>query len=150
MRVVGLPYWRLRYALRASSRRQQRRRQEEACQRLVQRAALEHPTDGYRRLSPVLRAHGRLSGRVRVRRLLAAMRLQHERPKKQRRPTTAVTTGAELPEGRRGPIEETRLSPADGVAWISLVEDVASRACLAVNVGRCPGQERAAHTRQVG
>ena len=48
MRVVGLPYWRLRDYLRASSRRQQCRRQEEECQQVVRQAALEHPTYGYR------------------------------------------------------------------------------------------------------
>jgi putative transposase len=150
MRVVGLPYWQLRDYLRASSRRQQRRRQEEEFQQVVRQAALEHPTYGYRRLYHVLRAHGQCIGRERVRRLLAAMSLQHERPKKKRRPTAAVTAGAEFPTGRRVQIDATRLSLADGVAWIYIVEDVASRVCLAVNVGRRLSKERAAHTLQVG
>jgi putative transposase len=150
MRVVGLPYWQLRDYLRASSRRQQRRRQEEEFQQVVRQAALEHPTYGDRRLYHVLRAHGQCIGRERVRRLLAAMSLQHERPKKKRRPTAAVTAGAEFPTGRRVQIDATRLSLADGVAWIYIVEDVASRVCLAVNVGRRLSKERAAHTLQVG
>ena len=78
------------------------------------------------------------------------MSLQHERPKKKRRPTAAVTAGAEFPTGRRVQIEATRLSLADGVAWIYIVEDVASRVCLAVNVGRRLSKERAAQTLQVG
>jgi putative transposase len=150
MRVVGLPYWRLRDYLRASSRRQQRRRQEGEFQQVVRQAALEHPTYGYRRLYHVLRARGQCIGRERVRRLLAAMSLQHERPRKKRRPTAAVTAGAEFPTGRRVQIDATRLSLADGVAWIYIVEDVASRVCLAVNVGRSLSKERAAQTLQVG
>jgi putative transposase len=150
MRVVGWPYWRLRDYLRTSSRRQQRQGREQALQQSVQQAALAHPTYGYRRLYHVLKVCGWHIGRERVRRWLAALGLQHERPKKKRRAAPAVTTGADLPEGRRVQIDATRLSLADGVAWIYIVEDVASRVCLAINVGRSLSKERAAHTLRAG
>lgn len=57
---------------------------------------------------------------------------------------------AELPEGRRVHIDATRLSLADGVAWVYVVEEVASRMCLAASVGRSLSQERAAHTLREG
>jgi putative transposase len=47
-------------------------------------------------------------------------------------------------------IDATRLSLADGVAWVYVVEDVASRVCLAASVGRSLSQERAAHTLHAG
>ncbi len=150
MRVVNLPYWRLRDYLRATPRRQQRQRGEQALRQAVQQAALEHPTYGYRRLYHVLQGRGLQIGRERVRRLLAGLDLEHERRQKKRRTTPAVTAMAELPEGRRVQIDATRLSLADGVAWVYVVEDVASRMCLAVSVGRSLSQERAAHTLQEG
>jgi putative transposase len=150
MRVVGLPAWRLRDYLRAASRRQQRQRHEEELQQLVQQAALEHPTYGYRRLYYVLRARGVHIGRERVRRLLAALGLGHERSKKKRRAMPASPATTELPQGRRVQIDATRLSLADGVTWVYVVEDVASRVCLAASVGRRLSQERAAQTLQAG
>jgi putative transposase len=150
MRVVGWPYWRLRDYLRASSRRQQRQRYEQVLQQSIHQAALAHPTYGYRRLYHVLKGYGMHVGRERVRRWLAALELQHKRPQKQRRAAPTVTAGAELPAGRRVQIDATRLSPADGIAWIYIVEDVASRACLAINVGRSLSKERAAHALQAG
>jgi putative transposase len=150
-RVVGLPAWRLRDYLRAASRRQPRRRHEEELQRLAQQVALEHPTYGYRRLDYVLRARGVHIGRERVRRFLAAaLGLRHERFKKKRRAIPASTTTTELPQGRRVQIDATRLSLADGVTWVYVVEDVASRVCLAASVGRRISKERAAHTLQAG
>jgi putative transposase len=148
MRVAGQPYWRLRDYLRAASRRPQRQRREQERQQAIQQAALAHPTYGYRRLYHGLKGWGVHIGRERVRRLLAALGLQHKRPKKKRRTTAAVTMGAELPKGRRVQIDATRLSLADGIAWVYIVEDVASRECLAVNVGRSLSKERAAHTLQ--
>lgn len=56
----------------------------------------------------------------------------------------------ELPEGRRVQIDATRLTLDDGVAWIYLVEDVASRVCLSVSVAHRLSQERAALPLQEG
>jgi putative transposase len=150
MHVVGWPYWRLRDYLRASSRRQRRQRREQAFQHSIHQAALAHPTYGYRRLYHVLKVCGLHIGRERVRRCLAALGLQHKRPQKKRSASPAATTGVELPAGRRVQIDATRLSLADGVAWIYIVGDVASRMCLAINVGRSLSKERAAHTLQAG
>jgi putative transposase len=116
----------------------------------VQRAARAHPTDGYRRLYDVLRGRDLWVGREGVRRLLAELGLKHERRPKKRRATPGGGAMAELPEGRRVQIDATRLSLADGVAWVYVVEDVASRMCLAASVGRSLSQERAAHTLREG
>jgi putative transposase len=150
MRVAGLPYWRLRDYLRSASRRQQRQRCEQDFRQVVQEVALEHPTYGYRRLYHVLKARGLCIGRERVRRLLAGLGLAHGRRKKQRRATPVVTARAEFPQGRRVQIDATRLALADGVAWVYVVEDVASRMCLAASVGRSLRQERAAYTLHEG
>jgi putative transposase len=144
MRVVGVPYWRLRDYRRAATRRQQREQGQQAFQHVVRQAALAQPTYGYRRLYHVLKARGWGIGRERVRRLLATLGLAHEHREKKRRATPAATAMAELPPGRRVQIDATRLILGDGVTWVYVVEDVASRACLAVSVGRRLSQERAA------
>jgi putative transposase len=77
----------------------------------------------------VLRARGLPIGRERARRLLAAWGLGHGRFKKKRRVIPASTAAAELPQGRRVQIDATRLSLAEGVTWVYVVEDVASRVC---------------------
>jgi len=145
MRVVGMPYWRLRDYQRAATRRQQREQGQQALQHVVHQAALAQPTSGYRRLYHVLKARGWGIGRERVRRLLAMLGLAHEHRGKKRRATLAATAMAEFPPGRRVQIDATRLMRGDGVTWVYVVEDVASRACLAVRVGRRFSQERAAH-----
>ena len=116
----------------------------------MQQTALEHLTYGSRRLYHVLKARGLRSGRERVRRLLAVLGLKHARPLKTRRAAPAVTAMAERPQGRRVQIDATRLSLMDGVAWVYVVEDVASRVCLAASVGRRLSKERAAQTLQAG
>jgi putative transposase len=150
MRVVGEPYWRLRDYRRAAARHQQRQGGEQALQHSVHQAALAQPTYGYRRLYHVLRVGGLRIGRERVRRLLAAVGLAHERLKKKRRAAPAATAKAELPPGRRVQIDATRLTLGDGVTWVYVVEDATSRACLAVSVGRRLSQERAAQALQEG
>ena len=47
-------------------------------------------------------------------------------------------------------IDATRLSLVDGVSWVYLVADVASRMCVAASVGPSVNQERAAETLQAG
>lgn len=98
----------------------------------------------------MLTARGLRIGRERVRQLLAGLGLAHARHKKQRRARPPVPARTEFPEGRRVQIDATRLSLADGVAWVYVVEDVASRMCLAASVGRSLSQERAAHTLHEG
>jgi putative transposase len=117
-RLVHLPYWRRRDYLRAAPRRQQRQRGAQDRRQAIQQAALEPPTYGYRRRYDVLQGRGLRIGRERVRRLLAGLGLEHERRPKKRRASPAVTVIAEFPEGRRVQIDATRLSLADGVAWV--------------------------------
>jgi putative transposase len=150
MRVVGVPYWRLRDYRRAATRRQQREQSHQAVRHVVHQAALEQPTYGYRRLYHMLKARGQGIGRERVRRLLAMLGLTHVRLRKKRRAPPAVTAMAALPPGRRVQIDATRLTLGGGVTWVYMVEDVASRACLAVSVGRRLSHKRAAQALQEG
>jgi putative transposase len=150
MRVVGRPYGRLRDYRRAALRHQQRQRCEQAHQPAVRHAALEHPTYGSRRLYHGLEARRLRLGREQVRRLLAGVGFEHERPPKKRRTAPVVAAAAECPEGRRVQIDATRLALADGVAWVYVVEDVASRRGVAARVGRSLTKARAGHTRQAG
>jgi transposase InsO family protein len=150
MRVVGQPYWRLRDHLRATPVRRKRQESLAVDREQVKDVALAHPTYGYRPVHQVLKAQGEQIGRERVRYLLKDLGLGQHRPKKTRRPAPKVTESVDYPEGRRVQIDATRLSLADGVAWIYLVEDVLSRACLSVSVGRRLSQERAAVALEAG
>jgi len=150
MRVVGRPYWQLRDYLRTAARRQQRQCSPEALQPAVRQAALRHPTYGYRRLYHALKGGGVRIGRERVRRWLAVLGLKHPWQRKKRRTAPASAAMPALPEGRRAQIDATRVSLADGIAWVYVGEDGASRVCLAASVGRRLSKERAAHTLQAG
>ncbi len=64
--------------------------------------------------------------------------------RKIRRKPPTVRIESEWPEGRRVQIDATRLSLNDGVGWVYLIEDVASRMCLAARVGPNMTKERTA------
>jgi putative transposase len=149
-RIVGQPYWRLRDYRRLSARRSSAAAQAGHLEQRVRQAALEAPTYGYRRLWRVLRDQGVWVGRERLRRLLRALGLCQATIRKPRRPKAAIEMEEEWPEGRRVQIDATRLSLADGISWVYLVEDVASRVCLASSVGPSVSQERAAATLLAG
>ena len=149
-RIIGQPYWRLRDYRRSSARRAAAAAQYGHLEQQVRQAALEAPTYGYRRLWHVLRDQGVRIGRDRLRRLLRTLGLSQAVTRKPRRPKAAIQMEEEWPEGRRVQIDATRLSLADGISWVYLVEDVASRVCLASSVGPSVSQERAAETLLAG
>ena len=149
-RIIGQPYWRLRDYRRLSSHRAEAADQHHRLVPRVWQAALEAPTYGYRRLWYVLSAQGVLIGRNRLRRLLRTLGLSQTLIRKPRRPRPAIQLESEWPEGRRVQIDATRLSLAHGVSWVYLVEDVASRVCLAASVGPSVNKERAAETLLAG
>ena len=149
-RIIGQPYWRLRDYRRSSARRASAAAQDSHLEQRVRQAALEAPTYGYRRLWRVLCGQGVWVGRERLRRLLRALGLSQAMIRKSRRPKVAIQAEEAWPEGRRIQIDATRLSLADGVSWVYLVEDVASRVCLASSVGPRVSQERAAETLLAG
>jgi transposase InsO family protein len=112
-------------------------------QEKVKEMVLRHPTYGYRRVYVELNKKVSL-GKERVRHLMALLGLQRETPRKKRRESPKVTPTCDLPAGRKVQIDATRLSLEDGVGWVYLVEDVASRACLAAKVVRSLSKELAA------
>ena len=70
--------------------------------------------------------------------------LQKERPKKQRKSATVVSRICDLPSGRKLQIDATRFELAQGIAWKYVVEDVSSRACLALHTVKRLSKEAAA------
>ncbi len=150
MRMIGQPYWRLRDYRRAAARRLDVDAKHDQLVHQVRHTALEAPTYGYRRLWHVLRSQGVSVGCDRLRRLLRTLGLSQPTIRKPQRPKPAIQMEAEWPEGRRVQIDATRLSLADGVSWVYLVEDVASRVCLASSVGPSVSKERAAETLRSG
>jgi transposase InsO family protein len=149
-RIIDPPSWRLRDYRRAAVRRAAVAAQYSHLEQHVRQAALEAPTYGYRRLWHVLRDQGVWIGRDRLRRMLRALGLSQAMTRKPRRPKAAIQMEEEWPEGRRVQLDATRLSLADGISWVYLVEDVASRVCLASSVGPSVSQERAAETLLAG
>ena len=149
-RIIGQPYWRLRDYRHSSARRAAAAAREGHLEQDVRQAALQAPTYGYRRLWHVLRGQGVRIGRDRLRRLLRTLGLSQAVVRKPRRPKAAIQVEEAWPEGRRVQIDATRLSLADGISWVYLVEDVASRVCLAASVGASVSQERAAATLLAG
>ena len=149
-RIIGQPYWRLRDYRRLSAHRSEAADQYEHLVQQVRLAALEAPTYGYRRLWYALRDQGVGVGRDRLRRLLRTLGLSRVLIRKPRRPKAATQMAEDWPEGRRVQIDATRLSLADGISWVYLVEDVASRVCLASSVGPSVSQERAAEALLAG
>lgn len=149
-RLIDQPYWRLRDYRRSSVRRAAIAAPYSHLEQHVRQAALEAPTYGYRRLWHVLRDQGVWVGRDRLRRLLRALGLCQAMIRKPRRAKAAIQVEEAWPEGRRVQIDATRLSLADGISWVYLVEDVASRVCLASSVGPSVSQERAAEALLAG
>ena len=150
MSALGQPEWRLRDYLRAESQRCDRQRLQCEAAEQVRAAAAEDGTYGYRRVWHRLRACGVRLGRERVRRLMGQLGLQPPAPVKKARPRTAALAPSAWPAGRRLQIDATRLTLDDGVAWVYLVEDVASRQCLAASAASRLCQHRAAETLRAG
>lgn len=150
MRIVGMPYWRLRDYRRSGPRRMETARGQSELVEQIKIAAWEAPTYGYRRLWRVLTGQGTAIGRERLRQWLRALGLSQKVVKKPRRQAPAIRVESEWPAGRRVQIDATRLSLSDGISWVYLVEDVTSRMCLAASVGPNVNQERAAETLQSG
>lgn len=135
-RMAGVPYWRLRDHQQAQVQRRGRERRDEHRLATVKAQALKHPTAGYRRLYRELRQDGQQVGLHAVRRALGKLDLAQPPIRKPRRPSPMVSLPESWPPGRRVQIDATRLSLPDGVGWVYLVLDVASRALLTVKTVR--------------
>ena len=141
-KLAGVAYYRLRDFLASEKRRQARRQQHQALVAAVRRLALSYPTFGYRYIHRELLKEGVKVGRERVRKLLGELGLQVPVVRKRRKPAPVVAE-PDWPMGRRVQIDATRFALADGVAWVYVVQDVASRACLALKTVRSLSKEAA-------
>ncbi len=110
---------------------------------MVKRMALAFPTYGYRPLYRELLAHGISIGREKARDILAELGLLQKPVKKPRRPAAEITAPADYPPGRRLQIDATQVQLRTGKAWLYLVEDVPSRALLAIRAVHSLSKEMA-------
>ena len=142
-KLTGFPRWRLRYHLANLTQREQRQLRLVQEQQQVKKVALKHTTYGYRGVYIELNKVFQL-GRERVRLHMAELGLKKQVPKRNRKPAPEYSKVCDLPDGRKVQIDATRFELTDGIAWKYVVEDVASRARLAVQTVRRLSQEAAA------
>ena len=141
--AVGVAYYRLRDFIRGEQQRRKRQQREQALRQAVKEAALEHPTYGHRPLYQELEARGVNVGREKVRRILGELGLNPAPARKRRKGAPEVTAVPDYPLGRRVQIDATQVALRKGKAWVYLVQDVPSRACLAIRVVRSLSKEAA-------
>lgn len=142
-RLTGYPRWRLRYYLANELKRQERQRRVNQEQQLIKETALKHKTFGYRGIYHEINKAYSL-GREKVRKHMKLLGLQKALPKKKRKAAPKVSRVCDLPAGRKLQIDATRFELSDGIAWKYVVEDVASRACLALHTVKRLSKEAAA------
>jgi putative transposase len=143
--LTGFPRACLRYQLEAQEQRQARSVQQAQEQEQVKEVALKHQTYGYRGVYIELNKLYCL-GREKVRKHMAALEFKKERPKRKRKPAPEFASVCDLPAGRKLQIDATRFELKEGIAWKYLVQDVASRACLAIHTVPRLSQETASGT----
>ena len=140
--LTSFPRGCLRYQLETQEQRQTRLRVVEQERQQVKEVALQHQRFGYRGVYVELNKLYSL-GREKVRKHMADLGLKKERPKRKRKAAPEFASVCELPEGRKVQIDATRFELKQGIAWKYLVQDVASRACLAIHTVRSLSQEAA-------
>lgn len=96
--------------------------------------SVKHPTFGHRFVHQELLDAGIQVGRHKVRQIMKALGLLLQRVKKLRRVAPAVTPEAAYPPppGRRVQIDATHVQLDTSKVWVYIVQDVCSRACLAI------------------
>lgn len=140
---VNVPRWRLRYYLKTERRRQQKHKILAQEKRWVKDVALNHKPYGYRGVYGELNKPYKL-GRENVRCHMAVLGLKQQVPKRKRKPAPEVSKVCDLAAGRKVQMDATRFALRDGIAGKYVVEDVASRACLALKTLKKLSQEAAA------
>lgn len=131
----------MRDFIASEKKREARQQQQQELEAAVKRLALAFPSFGYRYLHRGLLKEGFKVGRERVRKLLGDLGLQAPLVRKRRKPAVPIVPEQDWPSGRRVQIDATRFSLAGGVAWVYVVQDVASRACLALKTVRSLSKE---------
>lgn len=127
-----MAYYRVRDFIQSEKQRQRREKHDAELKREVKRMALTFATYGHRPLQREILAHGVKIGREKVRRILAELGLSPKPVKSPRRATLEVTAAVNYPPGRRLQIDATQVKLETGKTWLYLVEDVPSRALLAI------------------
>ncbi len=130
--ALKVAYWRLRDFIMREKDRQARERKERELKAQVKEMALRHPTYGHKFIHQELIEVGIKIGRHKVRRIMKELGLAIEKVKKPRREVAKVTPEAQYPLGRRVQIDATQVKLDAGKAWVYIVQDVTSRACLAI------------------
>jgi putative transposase len=143
--LTSFPRGCLRYQLETQDRSQARSEQLEQEQEQVKETALKHQTYGYRGVYVELNKLYSL-GREKVRKHMAELGLKKEWPRRKRKPAPEFSSICDLPPGRKVQIDATRFELKSGIAWKYLVQDVASRACLAIHTVLRLSQEAASAT----
>jgi putative transposase len=138
--LTSFPQGWLRYQLETAEARQAQLKVVEQEQVQLKETALKHQTYGYRGLY-VERNKLYSLGREKVRKHLAELGLKKERPKRKAAPE--FSSICDLPPGRRLQLDVTRFELKEGIAWKYLVQEVASRACLAIHTVPSLSQEAA-------
>ena len=144
-RAAGISYCRLRDFIQTEQLRQRREKRHCELRQAVKRLALAFPSYGYRPLHRELLAgcQGRQrespASPRRTRFVASPM-------KKPRYPAPDITPTIDYPPGRRTQIDATQVRLEAGKAWVYLVEDVLSRALLAIRAVRSLSQEAARET----
>jgi transposase InsO family protein len=136
-------YHRLRDFIQSEKLRQRREQQYAELKELVKQMALAFPTYGHRPLQREMLAHGIGIGREKLRRILAELGLSQKPVKKPRRAAPEVTAFVDYPPGRRLQIDATQVRLGAGKVWLYLVEDVPSRALLAIRAVHSLAKESA-------
>lgn len=130
--VLDVAYWRLRDFIAGEKVRRARERKERELKAQVKEMALRHPTYGHKFIHRELVEAGIKIGRHKIRRMMKELGLALEKVKKPRRQLAKVTPEAEYPAGRRLQIDATQVKLDASKAWVYIVQDVTSRACLAI------------------
>lgn len=139
-KVLDVAYWRLRDFIGQEKARRLRERKERELRAQVKQMALKHPTFGHRFVHQELLDVGVQIGRHKVRQIMKALGLLLEKVRKPRRMAPAVTPEVDYPPGRRVQIDATQVQLDTGKAWVYIVQDVTSRACLAIKAIRSLSQ----------
>lgn len=133
----------MRYHLATKKQQQERQRDRDRERQQVTEVALNHKTYGYRGVYIELNKVYKV-GREKVRYQMAQLGLGKQRPKRTRKPAPAFSKVCSLPKGRKVQIDATGFELKGSSAWKYVVEDVASRACLALHTVKSLSQEAAA------
>jgi putative transposase len=131
-KAADVAYWQLRDYLKAKDKQQVKAKTQKQLKAQIKRLALKHPTYGYRRIHKEVLKKGWQVGEHKVREILKELDLTVHPKAKPRRELAEPTQAAELPKGRRIQMDATQVAYGGGKAWLYVVEDIASRACLSI------------------